>query len=582
MRTSAYAYGMIVSAALLGCGAEPVAEDEELAEAGEGLPPGGKADHPGGGFGKTVCDILDALPNLSFGGIGIANPSCTRTDYHDLFYLGSDSRLLGRQSSSRAQATSEALYCALKEAHGAVADGTSHTPLGRFGMESRLEISSADPRARRVEGQRLGRLYAFGVGVDLDNQDFRAAFPTERSSTRFLRRTGHYMDVETRTTKWRVGGSVAAPPFTFSLDLEQRPFYEVLGNGAVALSPLVPAGDDRGRHDYREAFRWQTFVDRCNECRAASLAFCDCPTEADWAGHNRFAGWVDAQYRNLQDAVLPFFGAAGVSGDHVYKTPGVNWFQLGRPDGAGHPGEPSHRGDPSTRFGFGFGVTFEIVEVKLQLGVGFRSGMELQKFPSGGLDTGTAAPRSNVVTSLDAESDLDLDAHLIVRNPFPFGPDILLDADIPLLHPEPATGHAVASAMQYDEASGLPFTGYATAAGPQFDAQGARDVCLSAPPVSLPRTEPGSPKDFVDRVREEAGKKLFPCDVRLCRPRDDGNLAARGTRQLCDWNQATRRLDCRDTGESCEMCDQHAALCDEQGNLYSPSRRVTTIPCTIR
>lgn len=107
----------------------------------------------------------------------------------------------------------DALYCALKDMNGAQADGTvSAGPLGKFGMLTHVVVPKYDPVAMQVVGQRLGTLYAFGVGLDIEDQDFVASFPTEEQYngspvTANTGSVGHYMDLKTSTVSWGLSGT---------------------------------------------------------------------------------------------------------------------------------------------------------------------------------------------------------------------------------------------------------------------------------------------------------------------------------------------------------------------------------------
>src|SRR5262249_7650287 len=141
--------------------------------------------------------------------------------------------------SQRAQAMSDALFCALKDSNHAVADATVNTGVGKFGMQSRIQVPKYDASARQVVGQRLGKLYLFGVGFDIEDQDYVAKFPTEASNVgMFTHRTGYYMDLQTSTTQWELGGSGIVGPFTLSLAFGQDPFFRSMQNNAIAFQSL--------------------------------------------------------------------------------------------------------------------------------------------------------------------------------------------------------------------------------------------------------------------------------------------------------------------------------------------------------
>src|SRR5262249_35985067 len=147
--------------------------------------------------------------------------------------------------------------------------------LGRFGMASRIVVSKFDPTQRQVIGQRLGTLYAFGVGFDLEDQDFGASFPTEYVSSGILTNstTGYYMDLQSSKTTWSLGGSGFMPPgFNLDLSFGQTGNFQGLGTNGVAFTSADKQGSPDALNVGVDA--WDPWVQSCNSCKAAGGWFC--------------------------------------------------------------------------------------------------------------------------------------------------------------------------------------------------------------------------------------------------------------------------------------------------------------------
>jgi hypothetical protein len=438
-------------------------------------------------------------------------------------------------------------------------------------MESRIEVPKYDASSRQVVGQRLGKLYLFGVGLDIEDQDYVAHFPTEASNPGpFLRRTGYYMDLQTSTTKWELGGSGIAGPFWLDLDFGQDPFFRSMQNNAIAFSSLDNHNASDPANAVNPKFTWDAWINKCNSCTPSGLFGCDCPSQADWNQHNYFANWTDAQYRNLSDGILPYIAPlGGVSGKYVYRDSSPNWTQLGKADGGTTPDDPTHTDgrSPTSYLNFTFALDYDIINLSCNLGVGFRSGMELSQ--GSYYANEFASHYANVVTSLEAESNASLDVRLIIRNPFLFGPATLFDGTFTILDPTKVKRyqHVNAAQISYDFANGFPFSQYNTASTGNVPAPAAHDSCLAVPASNNPTVQPQSPQDFLQQATQAAKNELFPCHVALCSI--DSANAQIGKLRTCQWNRSTQKLDCVQTTQSCTVCTQQTAdLCDAAGNVY--------------
>jgi hypothetical protein len=552
--------------------------------------PGTAHDDTLGSASRALCDLLKEIPAFSVGAVKIDKPTCSYTDFDNLYYLGSITTSLilplpgghtppvrPAPQPQRPAAMADALYCALQGADGATADGTFGTAVGTFGVQSRLAVTTKDAPGRHVAAQRLGRLFAFGVGMDLESQDVNATFPIESAgATVFLRQAGYYMDLTTSTAAWQMGGGgtiPVVPPLSLHLQFGQSGNFGGENNDAIAFSPR--AGANQPNPD----LSWQHLVDGCNACRAGGAVFCDCPSAAETTAHNQTANFTDAQYRNLSDRVLPYVAqTGGVTGNYVYRDASKNWFHFGQPDGAiTGPQDPVGKGHPTTNFDLQFGLDYDIIALILDLGVDYRSGFELVQGSE--FENEFKNHYATVGTALDAEGHAKLGAHLIVRNPFPFGPSVLIDETFSIFENSHAS-HTQPSAVRYDYAQGYPFATYATPAGPAGNAEAARMACLAAPPVHNPPVAPQSPQQFVQMAANEAHQQLYPCHVKLCAPQP--NVEYYGKERDCEWNRQAQRLDCRDTGVSCRLCQQSVELCDAAGNVYQPLATARIFPCPIQ
>jgi hypothetical protein len=533
--------------------------------------------------GHVLCDVINQVPSFSVGDVNIDKPTCNWTDYDNLYYLGSIPHSIfiqpGQpQPSQKPDAMTKALYCALRDADGAQADGTVSTGVGRFGMLSKLAMTTKDPVGQRIVGQRLGVLYLFGIPITLDSQDISATFPTENTSGLWWHSTGYYMDLQSSTTSWHIGGGgvlPVVPPLTLHISFDENGNFQSLDYDGIAWSPRTSTNGPN------PAFAWQPWVDSCNACRANGGLFCDCPQQADWDQHNAFANWTDGQYRNLSDHIIPYGGTAGVTGNYVYRyETSRNWFQFGKPDGAlTNDRDPSYGGSnfsPTTHLEFDFGLDYDIIALELNLGVGFRSGMEMTQ---GQYYVNEFRNHyADVQTHLDAQSGANLDAHLKIANPFPFGPDYLVDETFNIFNTS-HEDHKAPTNIAYDDANGYPFYTYMEN-GTFLNPQTSLDACMSAPPVTNPPVPPTNPQTGLTQAVNQAKQNLFPCHVVLCKPASQG--AQYGTVRNCEWDLLRQRLACTDTNTTCDMCRQSAQLCDSSGNVYIPSLITEHIGCDIR
>ena len=534
--------------------------------------------------GHVLCDVINQVPSFSVGSVTIDKPTCSNTDYDNLYYLGSIGYSViirpGTPAPSQKPAVmADAIYCALRDSDGARADGTVPTALGRFGMESQLVISTKDPVGRRIVGQRLGKLYLFDHPITLDSQDVSATFPTEAANSLLFRTTGYYMDLTSSTTSWHIGGNgtlPTVPPLTLSIAFDETGNFQSFNNDGFSWKP------HGGNNAPNQQFSWQTVFGGCNQCLASHGLFCTCPSATDTAQHNAFANWTDAQYAKLTDGILPYYGTYGTSGNYVYRETSRNWFQFGKPNGAlTSDGDPSHSGNsfsPTANLTFNFGLNYDIIDLELELDVGFRSGMEMTQNQY--FINEFANHLADVQTHLDAESRASLDAHLKIANPFPFGPSYLVDETFSIFHPTPKAQSVTPTSIAYDDVNGYPYYDYYVDNMGSSNPQASINACLQAPPVSNPPVQPDNPQTGLTQAVSNAKQELYPCHVVLCKPATAN--AVLGTVRNCEWNILRQRLDCTDTTTTCEMCRQSADLCDASGNVYYPTSITNSIGCAVQ
>ena len=553
--------------------------------------------------GQLACDAFNQIPdNQKIGFVTInKSPQCSYTTYDNLYYLGEDDSgsASGNAPSTRAGSMGDALYCALKGSNAAQADATSSGAFGRFGMAARVNVSKYDPATfsqlgnpeRQVVGQRLGTLYAFGAGLDIENQDFVATFDQEPNvpgcnvrgafCDGFSTATGYYMDMKSSAVRWGLGGSGRIPlgtsgfELTLGADVGQNGTFEALNNNAFALTAVNTdisgnTGADQLNSPTNSALTWDTFVAQHVPCAPNDL-FCPPPISGDeFAQHDDFVSFTPDQYRNLGDGILPYGGnLGGISGQFVYRPSSMNWTQFGPAQGGetsivGNPpagaAPPTHNvsNNPSSHLGFAFGLTYaKLISVSVGLDLKFLSAMQLSQ----GQGTISDGPQfASVTTSLDAASSVSLGADLAINNPFGFGPDPLFKAHFNLIDPQTPGVHVQAADVRYDYSQGTPFYSFQTSNG-DADLQS----CLAAPATDNPVATVSTPDTFMQQVVDTAPNYMYPCQVRYC---DFSQPDPAGGFQLmdCSWDAPSGQMICAPLGVTCvDMCQNSAAICDSSG-----------------
>jgi hypothetical protein len=506
-----------------------------------------------------LCSIVNTLKGGSFGGFSL-DAGCSTASYDDLYYFGSTSHHFtltgGEQTGPRTpEAMADALFCVLGSSEGPTADALQPTSVGRFGYSTSFHVTSRDPVQRHVAGQRVASVYLFGAPFVLEAQDFDASFPTEAESSSLpgFGSTGYYMNVKSSSTNWWVKGSGSVPgtPLTVSAGFSQSDPFRALQNNAISLRDTDPMAST-----VPSSYLWDNVFN-------SGGMFHLTPTPAEVASHNADLNWSDADYRNLTDGRLPYDGAyGGATGTYAFLDPSNAYYRLGYP---GASATLANGGPASPELTLGFALSFDIIQLGLNLDVKLRSGFELDQGQDGGVDR-EQTKRGTVATAIDAESNTSLKGELILHDPTGWF-DPLLDETFNVIDPlELGPAHTPLASAEYDLSNGFPFSSYQSASsGAAADPQAAIQSCLAAPPASAPPVTPDNPKHIMQRAEDLAGQWLYPCNVQMCR-HDTSSL------WTCTWNAQTKKLDCADTHQPCSnACFAQADLCDTTGNVYHPT-----------
>jgi hypothetical protein len=232
-------------------------------------------------------------------------------------------------------------------------------------------------------------------------------------------------------------------------------------------------------------------------------------------------------------------------------------------------GDPTHTitHDPSTYFTVDFGFNYDIINLDLALGLYFSSSMELVQ---NDVELSDGAKASTITNNLYAQSTTQITASLSISNPFPFGPNPLLNESFNIISPTPAAPPPTnAATIQFDYYNGQPIYHYETTRTGIANTATAESTCLAAPAVNNDPVSPSSPQTLVQQVGNAAQQNLFPCNVKLCNPSSENSPD--GTLRTCNWNTTTQSLQCTQTSTACSVCQDSADLCDASGHVYAPS-----------
>jgi hypothetical protein len=564
--------------------------------------------------GADICNAINSLGTIDLGAAASVTPMCFQWASSNFSYLGSTAPASFAKSMSKVEAQS--LYCALKSSDNAKASALSGTTIGTFGVESKVNIYKTNPAAMTLSGQRLATVYAFGVGMTLDNQNFDWQFPTEHQPAQnVLHRvdvppiwieqslpipahTGQYAISNTNMYTAGIAAHATFPigPFVSNLDLSFGNAYafEAFDGRAYAMGWTGVERENARRAS------WQNMQNACNTCLAQPPVgglkpICNmCPSSTDITQHNRrcnSGGCNDAFYTNLGDGRLPHENRRGASGS-FFDSDGYNYgdfWHYGRP-GAGAnagmiaPTEPVHsvaaNGNAATTaldvsFGLKYDVGVADIGVTVHMDTDFRSGVAVRGYRTPFIDV-SGRPRVTEV-GVDAQSAFGIDARLVVNVDIPFwGYTNVLDERFDIIPRTSKQSPAnVPSRLTWDGS-------LENAAISTYTVNGAAtstSSCLSVPPVTEAPEQTQNPVDFIKAVKKEIPKKLFPCNIKICTQDSPGSSTT--TLRQCNWNATTQSVTCTVVGTGCACHATTAALCDGWGKVY-PAKSTTHPACSLQ
>lgn len=559
-----------------------------------------------------ICSTVNSIGTISLGtnsGSGGSNsdsgfvtitPKCENDSGSELSYLGSTAPASFSGSVSRVLA--QTLYCSLTGSDNATALGTIDTAVGKFGIESKMNVYKRDSKALTLSAQRVGKLYAFGVGLDLENQDFQWNFASEGQPQQSVKKTngqsvtipahtGQYAKMATQGHPWRIDASATFPigPVGMSIGL-------AFGSPRVNASNLqfpFDAADTRaytmvatGSSAAVRRASWDTFIAACNDCKSKPPTGvpCDCPTAAEQAQHDRVcssSGCTDSFYNNLADGRLPHEGRRGASGPFwdAGKATDSDWWHFGKP-GAGAAisyraaGEPvfSVKTDASgatTGLDLSVGAKFDVgvadIGLTVHMANDYQNGIAVRQYRVPFGDVNPLVQQTEV--GIDASSATGVDARVVLNVDIPFvGTTTMLDETFDIVTRSStfkASKPNIASKVVWDYTGETPtiYKYYKNGVDSSWSS------CLSAPTVSEPPIEVRDPKEFVAAIKAAIPTKLYLCNVKMC---VKDTVAGAPHVKTCTWNKTTKKLVCTNSTASCSCADNAADLCDASGKVYKP------------
>jgi len=549
---------------------------------------------------STICSAIDKIASIATMGsnfgvsVGCGDDNATSTAY-----LGSSTS--AAWATTNALMESEALYCAIQATDGHNAVAQIDTPLGKFGMRSRISILTADAANRHVTGQRIGQLVAFDQYLDTESQTFDFDAPTEWQSARSvlaIRRDadslppktyyqripaqrGQYSLFTTSGHHFNLHADAEFPiagPFngTVFLEFQNRTPYDGHNAFAYAMSPQDSSSggyvfEKKSEDERRISFDiMQADCDACrNSIPDGGIDTCGvsvCPDSKQLEDHFRtcgtskgFAACTDDYYNNLTDGRLPYEGDYGASGPFIDNGIPNNWWHIGSPKSSqlveNVPDEPvysllssdSFLSSPTTHLGFGFGVNASVKIFKIALGLDaefdFRDGLAIREDRVNEVDTSLTVATNRVQTWIDSEARAQINASAKVTARIPIVGDVTLINEHYNIIDKSVRSSSNAPRYQtsasWSEGSPSSITSYQVG-GVDTDI----GSCLDAPLATNPEVEVNNPKDVAGTIMNQAHDRIVPCNIRLCDPTTN-------TRNDCTWNSARNSMSCTDSGQAC-------------------------------
>ncbi len=321
---------------------------------------------------------------------------------------------------------SEGADCALQATDGRNAVAQFDTPLGKFGIQSRIAIIDKDPVNLHVMGQRIGSLVAFGQEFPTELQFFDFASPTEYQNAQsviYKRRDayplppktywqsipahrgqyslfttgGHHFDINAEA-EIPVGGIFNV---RLSFDFVNRMPYDGHNAFAYAMTRPATASDiEEGSEDARRV-SFATMQAECKACRqsipraeSTRAVRRSAQTTRSWkitsgrAAPQGFGACTDAYYSDLGTVACRTKETMALRPFVDMGSPN-NWWHIGAPKNsqlvATLPGEPVYSllsggpelSDPTTHLGFGIGVNASVKIFKIDVGLNATSTSEM-------------------------------------------------------------------------------------------------------------------------------------------------------------------------------------------------------------
>ena len=526
---------------------------------------------------STWCKVVDTLVELADAATDVdVDSSCNVRAAKELYYFGSSPP--DDSSSGMPRRTAIGLYCALDGSNDAKNTATLNTRVGKFGTRSRFRVTKRDSGDHKVTGQLIGDTYLFGVGFPLSVQDLSwnynreiqeevwaasqvGVWPLIINTTQLLpNHIGYYGDVAgegidfdfNASATFTVGPVPVTVKVNFDHDSRQSPYR----NNGFTTSPAAE-------------FKYSSVEEHSLQEQLGHALLCS-------------GGCDEGYFRDLGDAILPYSGPfGGARADYLYRAPNVNSWQLGYPDGTkAYSGEPrftlaprsGYTPEHTTEFRVEVIGTYSAKGASVKAGVVVdhknRNGMAIREkeFPEG--ISHEFLSETQVWTELSAETAIGVTAWIQISVPLlgtyrrSFE---IVDAE--------SEGSAKPSSVKgvtigwITDRTGPDNTYNAYVKGSKSqDPDDAIEACLdSANDQSRSRTSGTTGKAFMESVHEPARENVYPCNVKICVPTGEGATGGRLT--TCEWVASKKDLACTETGNSCNVKDTKADMCDTDGDV---------------
>jgi len=574
-RVGGLAAPLLLALLASGCGGAPETGEERAATNGDesvGSTSQALSD-------AKICSTINKIASLAIDATNVpvkASVRCGTDSTANTYFLGSAAPADFMTSSSKREG--EAIYCAVAAADGHHANALFDAPVGKFGVQGRVAVLDTDPTTLRVSAQKIGRLYAYGVALDVESQKFTfqgaseyqfdqvvlavdpaAGFytqeiPEQVGAYTVLTQSGHYfafsgsanIDTPVPGLSIHEGVSwVSGAPFDSSNNYWFGP-----ANPTNSNLPLEVAS---------EAARvktWATYAAQ-QAARCPGIG-CDSRYPEMIEQHNR----ISPPLENLNDYLLPYEGTAGATTNTYDNGSPLNWWHFGTPSGgnvvlpvSGEPVFPLNDDTYTAGVGVDVGLTFgyKIFHADLQIANKFqyKSGFAVREKP---LDPENHdLPRAaQIGTWMDSEASANIAAQFRVAIDIPFvGNKTILSASYNLY-----TNQARSNANNINASSSVSWT---TTEPSDFLTVQSGGVDVACPPaMSQPEVPVVSPGDFASAVGEASSKAYWPCDISYCDPTSK-------KLQRCDFNADRTVFTCQATTTACVCGDASASICDAKG-----------------